>query len=199
MTAMSRTTKYKAIYFGVVGTGVVLMLWLVPRFHGSAAGFIVLALALLLPGRVLGFFWRDLLRGLRLLRVRRFAESKQCSQRFLADVRARPWLKRLIWLGLSTYSRDPEALALNNLGAAEIMLGEWDQAQEHLHASLAVDPLNPLPCFNLGKLSAARGDQPAAGRWFDQAVALGYSQTLVDQAIRLAQARFAFTDGRDHS
>ena len=114
-------------------------------------------------------------------------------------MRARPWLKRFVWLGSSTYSRDPEALALNNLGAAEIMLGQWDQAQEHLHASLAVDPLNPLPCFNLGKLFAAKGDHSAAGHWFDQAVALGYSRTLVDQAIGLAQARFAYTDGRGQS
>ena len=195
---MSRTTKYKAVYFGMVGTGVVLALWLASRFHAGAVSLLILALALLLPGRVLGFFWRDLLRGLRLLKARRFAESKQYSQRFLADVQARPWLKRLIWLGSSTYSRDPEALAFNNLGAAEIMLGEWDQAQEHLHASLAVDPLNPLPCFNLGKLAAAQGDPPAAQRWFDQAAALGYSQSLVDQAIQLAQVRFAATDGRGH-
>ena len=72
-------------------------------------------------------------------------------------------------------------------------------AQEHLHASLAVDPLNPLPCFNLGKLSAAQGDQQGAMRWFDQAATLGYSRSLVDQAIALAQARFAFTDGRGHA
>lgn len=196
LDTMSRTSKYKALYFGSVGAGVVLCLWLVLSLHWKTTGLVALGTMLLLPGRVLGFFWRDLLRGLRLLNARRFAESKRCSQRFLADIRARPWLKRLIWLGSGTYSRDPEALALNNLGAAEIMLGEWDQAQEHLRASLAVDSLNPLPCFNLGKLSAALGDQRAASHWFDQTVALGYSQTLVDRAIMLVQARFANTDGR---
>ena len=195
-TAMSRPSKYKALYFGGVGAGVALCLWLVLFLHWKTAGLVVLGSVLLLPGRVLGFFWRDLLRGLRLLNAHRFAESKRCSQRFLADVRARPWLKRLIWLGSSTYSRDPEALALNNLGAAEIMLGEWDQAQSHLQASLGVDPRNPLPCFNLGKLLMALGDQQGAVHWFDQAVALGYSQTLVDRAVMLAQARFANTDGR---
>ena len=91
---MSRTTKYKAIYFGGVGVGVALGLWLGPRAHGSPAGFAILILALLLPGRVLGFFWRDLLRGLRLLKARHFAESKQCSQRFLADVQARGTWRR---------------------------------------------------------------------------------------------------------
>lgn len=53
---MSRTTKYKALYFGVVGSGVTLLLWLVLRLQGNAAGLTVLAPALLLPGRVLGFF-----------------------------------------------------------------------------------------------------------------------------------------------
>ena len=51
------------------------MLWLrlVHSAHGNMAGVLALATVLLLPSRVLGFFWRDLLRGLRLLKARRFA------------------------------------------------------------------------------------------------------------------------------
>ncbi len=59
---MSRTSQYKAVYCGSVGMGVALCLWLVLSFHWNGVGLAVLATALLLPGRVLGFFWRVLMR-----------------------------------------------------------------------------------------------------------------------------------------
>jgi tetratricopeptide (TPR) repeat protein len=139
----------------------------------------------------LGFFWRDLLRGLRLLNEKQYAESKRHSELFLVDVRQRPWLKKLIWLGSGSYSRDPEAMALNNLGAAEIKLGDVDSAREHLDASIAVDSLNPLPFFNIGSLYTVLGDQDAAATWFKKAVALGYSQSIVDRIVMSSQRRFA--------
>ncbi len=100
---MSRTSKYKAP-----------CLRLMLSVHRKTVGLVGLASALLLPGRVPGFLWRDLLGGLRLLNARRF-------------------------------------------------------------------------------------DQQEAAHWFDQAVAPGYSQTLVDRTVMLAQARFANADGRGNS
>jgi hypothetical protein len=193
---VSRTTMYKGFYFGIVGGLAVLSIWIVLRFHLTVVGVLVLVVGLLLPGRILGFFWRDLLRGLRLLNERSFAESKRHSELFLARLEQRPWLKSLIWLGSSTYSRDPEALALNNLGAAELMLGELDTARKHLHESIAVDRLNPLPFFNMGNLYTVLGDQESAATWFSKAVALGYSQSIVDRIVMSSQKRFAEDDGR---
>lgn len=196
---VSRTSLYKAYYFGMMAAVVALSLSIVVFFHLTIIGVALLALGLLVPGRILGFFWRNLLRGLRLLQEKRYAESKRHSELFLAEVSERPWLKKLIWLGSGAYSRDPEAMALNNLGAAELKLGELDRARGHFDASIAVDNLNPLPHFNLGVVYNALGDKEAATHYFDKAVSLGYSRSLVDKIVMASQKRFAQNEGQGHS
>jgi tetratricopeptide (TPR) repeat protein len=196
---VSRTAAYKFVYFGIVFGVASLALWLMFHYQLGMRGIVLLIVALLVPGRVLGFFWRDLLRGLRLLNAKQYAESKKYSQRFLVTLKNRPWLKKLIWLGSGTYSRDPEAMALNNLGAAEIALGEFENAQAHLNAAISTDPLNPLPYFNLGALFTSLENPREAGAWFAKAVNLGYSRTVVDKIISVAQGRFASTDGAGNS
>jgi tetratricopeptide (TPR) repeat protein len=157
---------------------------------------VAVVVVLLLPGRILGYFWKDLLRGLRLLNAQEFAASKICSQRFLIQVQSKPWLKKLIWLGSGSYSRDPEALALNNLGAAEVQLGELVLARRHLDHAIEVDRLCPLPYYNIGALLRASGAPKEAERWFEQAARLGYKRRLGDKIAIAAQMRFASTDGR---
>ena len=196
---MSRTTRYKALYFGMVLGGTTFFIWATIRFHLGIAGIFLLAMFLLIPGRVLGFYWRDLLQGLRLLKEAKYEESKRHSEIFLVTIRLRPWLKKLIWLGSGSYSRDPEALALNNLGAAEVMLGEHDGARMHLQESIAADKLNPLPYFNMGALLTSMGESDEASSWFARAVELGYSRNSVDKIIQAAQSRFARTDGHGSS
>ena len=193
---MSRTSRYKATYFAIVIAGTFLLLWGIVHFHPSALAIVCVVIALLIPGRVLGFFWRNLFRGLHLLNAKDFVGSKRHSELFLNQLRDRRWLKKLIWLGTSTYSRDPEALALNNLGAAEIGLGEFESARGHLDASIAVDGENPLPYFNIGVLLCAEGELAEARKWLSDAVARGYSQGLTDRIIAASQARFALTEGR---
>jgi tetratricopeptide (TPR) repeat protein len=196
---ISRTSIYKGYYFGMLAAVAALSLWIVFHFHLTILGVLLLALALLAPGRILGFFWRDLLRGLRFLQEKRYVESKRHSQLFLVEVKKRPWLKKLIWLGSGSYSRDPEALALNNLGAAELKLGELDLAREHLNASIAVDSLNPLPYFNLGSVHSMLGDKEAAAHYYDKAVSLGFSRSIVDKIVMASQRRFAQDEGQGHS
>jgi tetratricopeptide (TPR) repeat protein len=196
---MTRTSMYKSTYFGMLVLGVALSLWIVFYFQMTVVGVLILAVILLFPGRVLGFFWRDLLRGLRLLHEKRYAESKRHSELFLTKVKDQPWLKKLIWLGSGAYSRDPEAMALNNLGAAELKLGELDDAKAHLAASIAVDELNPLPYFNMGLLYSALGDRDAATGCFDKAVSLGYSRSAVDRFFQNSQKHFAESDGQGSS
>jgi tetratricopeptide (TPR) repeat protein len=193
---MSRRTLYKGIYFGMaLGAGAIsLAVLLHYRFSPTAIAAIVVAL--LLPGRILGYFWRDLLRGLRLLNAREFEASKICSQAFLGELQSKPWLKSLIWLGSGSYSRDPEALALNNLGAAEIQLGELILARQHLDLAIGVDRLCPLPYYNIGILLRVSGMPGEAEQWFEQAARLGYKRSLSDKIVNASQTRFANTDGR---
>lgn len=192
---MSRTTLYKAAYFAEMAAVAAVVAWVIVRFRPSLVGLALLVLALLAPGRILGFFWVDLLRGRRLLKARDFAESKRHSERFLATLRKRPWLRKLIWLGAGVYSRDPEAHALNNLGAAEIGLGDLEAARTHLLASITVDRHNPLPALNMGILCRRAGRPAEAASWFQQARELGYSGSAIDRFIRSREEHFAEADG----
>src|SRR5271154_4394763 len=101
---MSRTSFYKGVYFVVVAGGAALLLWVVFYFHFTGVGIGLLVVCLFVPGRILGFYWRDLLRGLRLLKTKNYAESKRHSELFLATLQQKPWLKKLIWLGFGVYS-----------------------------------------------------------------------------------------------
>src|SRR5205814_8674698 len=101
--------------------------------------------AVLLSGRVQAYFWSELLAGLHALNRRDYQRSKTHSQRFLAQLRERPWLKHLTWLGTSSYSLSAEVLALNNLGAAEMRLGDFDAARTRFNQAIALDPRCPVP------------------------------------------------------
>jgi tetratricopeptide (TPR) repeat protein len=193
---MTRTTFYKGIYFGMaMGAGAISLAVLL-HYRFSPTAVVAVIVALLLPGRILGYFWKDLLRGLRLLNAQEFEASRLSSQRFLTEVQANPWLKNLIWLGSGSYSRDPEALALNNPGAAELGLGELALARRHLDQAIAVDRLCPLPYYNIGALLKASGMPEEAEQWFEQAARLGYKRGLSDKIVTASQTRFANTDGR---
>jgi tetratricopeptide (TPR) repeat protein len=195
-TKMTRTTLYKSVYFAMVGGTLLTGLLVVAYFHFSPAALLGVVIAALIPGRILGYFWRNLLRGLRLLKAGDFAASKRFSEQFLEDVHRRPWIRHLIWLGSSTYSRDPKVLALNNLGAAEVRLGAFDDARRHLHQAIALDPLCPLPFYNLGLLARETADTAEAERCFAEAARLGFAHGLSDKIVRASQTRFANTDGR---
>lgn len=193
---MTRTGAYKGIYFTLVLAGALAIVLMAAQLRSPLPALAALALLLLAPGRILGFFWRDLLAGLRLLNCRDYEQSIYYSQRFLSTVRERPWLKNLVWLGASSYSRDPEVLALNNLGAAEIGLGRFDKARSYLDEAIAMDPKCPLPYFNMGALCLQTGPRTTAQPWFDQAIALGFTGGPSDRIVMASQARFAVTDGR---
>ncbi|HEY2068536.1 MAG TPA: tetratricopeptide repeat protein [Rhizomicrobium sp.] len=193
---MSRTARYKIVYFTMLFGGAVLAGAAFVVFRLSPLAVVTVLIGALIPGRILGFFWRDLLKGLRLLNAREYPESKRSSERFLVEVHKRPWIRKLIWLGASTYSRDPEVIALNNLGAAEMQLGEHDAARRHLNQAIALDPLCPLPFVTLGIMARQAGDSAEAARCFAEARRLGYAHGLLDRIVRASQTRFAETDGR---
>jgi tetratricopeptide (TPR) repeat protein len=192
---MSRTARYKAVYFTYFGAAGVLGLTALWYLGPSPLSFVAVAVALLIPGRILGFFWRDLLQGLRLLNAGDYAGSKAASERFLAYYAQNRWVRHLLWLGSSSYSRDPEVLALNNLGAAEFRLGEIDAAHTHLRQAIARDPLCPLPFYNLAIMAREAGDVAEMERCLGEAQRLGFTMGPSDQIVRASQRRFSATSG----
>ena len=171
---MSRTAIYRSRYFGFLAAYVAIALWVVIHFDIAPLAIFIAAGTLLIPGRILSFYWRDLLQGLRLLKEGKFVQSKARSESFLSQLQAQPWIRRLIWISGSPYSRNPEVWALNNLGAAEMRLGEIDLARQHLQRAIELDSECPLPYFNMGILLVTNGKDSEAEEWFAAAAKRGY-------------------------
>jgi len=186
---------YKSVYFLVLGCSIALIgVGFVGLQEGHTVGGLA-ALAglavLLLPGHIVRHFWAELLAGLHHLNRGNYETSKLHSERFLAQLEERPWLGKLIWLGTSTYSRSAEVMARNNLGAAMVKLGEIEPAREQLSRAIALDPLSPLPYFNMGKLTLDSETFAEAMPWFEKARALGLKMGWSDQMVRASQRRNA--------
>ena len=148
----------------------------------------VLFAAVLLSGRIQAYFWSELLAGLHALSQRDYPRSKDHSKLFLAQLQERPWLQRFIWLGTSSYSLNAEVMALNNLGAAEMALGEFDAAREHFDQAIVLEPSSPLPYRNMGLLLLRTGPAAVALPWFEKATALGLRGGWSDR-VAMSSAR----------
>jgi len=80
-------------------------------------------------------------------------------------------------------------MALNNLGAAEICLGEFAAARDHLEQSKRLDGENPLPYFNLAQLEMVLGNDATSRDCLEQARRRGYTKNLSDRLVQSAQSR----------
>lgn len=191
---------YRAIYRCLV-LGVSIVVFAIGMAWGDRTNIlpvlalVVLAIGMVMPQFLLRFLWRDLLAGMRLLKRKNYAAAKLWSERFIAKVRKAPWLKHVRWLVAGSYSRDPEALALNNLGAAETRLGAFEAAQGHLEEAIALDPESPFPFYNMGVLCLQVGTFDEAKPWFEKAEALGLGYGWAEQMVRAAQSLCALAKG----
>jgi tetratricopeptide (TPR) repeat protein len=163
---------------------------------GGHAAWLAAIGVLLIPGRVQGHYYRDLFRGRRSIDEQQYEAGLFYTQRFLILIRERPKLKRLLWLGWPIYTDDAEAMALNNLGAAHLELGEWDAATAAFHEALGLDARYPMPCFNLALLAEAKGERSEAERLFHEAALRGLCNTSIDDLIHRAQSVLARIEGR---
>ena len=62
-------------------------------------------LVLLIPGRVQGLVFREHYRGRRLLAAGQPEAALLCFERFLAQIREKPWQKKFIWCAPGTSRR----------------------------------------------------------------------------------------------
>jgi tetratricopeptide (TPR) repeat protein len=82
--------------------------------------------------------------------------------------------------------------ALYMLATLRMQDGAWDEAADHLHAVLAVDPERSRAREQLGVIELVRGHPADALRWFERERALGRDLPGVD--TRIGQAREALGD-----
>ena len=157
-----RTSRWKVQYLvalAAMATGAYAMVrWM----ELGTASVVLVGLLLLVPGRLSGFLWRELYRGRRLQQSESLDGAVTEYRAFLAKLERHPWLRRVWWLAWAAYTRDPKAMALNNLGGCLLELGHVGQAEECLRQAVAIDPLYPVPHVNLAELEAKRGNAVAA-------------------------------------
>ena len=143
----------------------------------------ILVIVLLVPGRVGGYFLRDLFRGRRLCEKRQFRESLIASDQFLRKLEQQPWRRYFIVSFFGIYTWDVRAMALNNMGTARLELGELDEAELHFRSSLQADPGYPLPYHGLGVILIVRNDQDGGRKMLEEAAKRGFSADGLDQVI----------------
>jgi tetratricopeptide (TPR) repeat protein len=158
---MTRATRARLGF----GTALVVLgipvLWLISSSRDHPQWVLVLLLALLIPGRIQGFLFRDLFVGMNELRKCNFRQSIAASRRFLDQLEQRPGLRHAIWLGAWTWTPDPGAMAANNLGVAHLETGALDEAERWFTAALERDPGYAVPWYNRAVLAGVRGDTAA--------------------------------------
>jgi tetratricopeptide (TPR) repeat protein len=196
---MSRAAKYKVVHvlFGAVlclGLAGAYALW-----KPSAPVVLVAVLVLLTLSRVQGWFWRDFFRGRRLLVAGRARDACIHFERWLAELHRRPALRRLIWLNGAIYTRDAEAMTLNNLGVARLHLGDLRGAQQALEGAVSRDPQYPLPRFNLAFLAKLEGREHECAELLTEARRLGYRGATFDRLCAAAGTYLAQVEGRGSS
>jgi tetratricopeptide (TPR) repeat protein len=196
---LNRTARFKALYAIAIGAAAVIAVAIVTQHRTDLWLLLLIAAAFLLPGRVQGVYYRDLFRGRRLHDSGHSAEAVVCFERFLATLKATPWIRHLLWLSFSVYTPNVEAMALNNLGAALLDLGKFEESERSLESAIVIDPHYPLPFFNLAVLHSARGDRGMAERAAAESSRLGFTGGTIDTVLLRAQSLLARLQGRGHA
>lgn len=127
---------------------------------------------------------------------RNFAESIICNERFLSDIRQFPWRKKLIWLSWGMYSKDIEAMTLNNLGISYLYLGKYDVAENYFYEAIKLDVQYPIPYLNLSILAYVKGNTESAENLNKKSAELGYRNTTFDDIIQIGQQILSNTEGK---
>ena len=125
-----------------------------------------------------------------------FAEAEPLFEAFLAKVKKKPWIKKLIVFSWGMYTRDIEVMTLNNLGAIKIEQGNFLEGKEFLDRSIAMDAQAPLPYFNLALIAAADGKKDLAEELLQKSQERGFTGSSVDQLIREAGELLARIEGK---
>jgi tetratricopeptide (TPR) repeat protein len=193
---MNRTTRYKIAYgvaLAVVGT---LAYVAIERSGNGIGSALLVAAALLVPGRIQGVYYREMFNGRRLLDLGNSTAAKERFELFLGQLALRPWINRLLWLSWSFYTPSVEAMTWNNIACCELEQGRMTEAKEAIDTALALDPLYPLPYFNLAVLYELGANRSDAERALEKANELGYSGGTVDAVVRRGQSILAGVESR---
>ncbi len=187
---MSRTLRFKFVLFGLLALAIAGGMMIVLSGLSSMV-LIYVAAFFLLPGRITGYLWRDLMKGRRMMDAGRHGEAIQPLRAFLGELERKPWLGRLIWISPSVYTVSAKAMALSNLGACWLHLGKLDEAERSLNEAMALDPLYPMPHYNLAAVEVIRRREDQSRYHLEKAHELGFTKGPVDRILDRLKSDYA--------
>ncbi len=189
---MSRTLKYKIAYpiLIVAAVGIIAVVVHLLNLHWLLTLFL-LGLVLIVPGRVGGYFLKDLFLARKLIADEKPEEAIEASDRMLATLKREPWRQRFMYCFYNFYTWDARALLTNNMGACQLMMGQLDQGEKTLKAAIKLDEKNPMPYYNLAIVEHVRGNAEEGERLFSIARDYGYTASNTEQLISKVGVAYA--------
>lgn len=185
---MARTLKLKILY-GVLLIVIARVVLATVRTNEKL--LFPLIICLIIPGRVVGYLWKDLITGRRLMDRKQFSAAFPKLETFIRKVEKSPWIDHLSWISPSFYTVSGKAMAHNNIGCCHLEQGTLRAATESFEQALEIDHLYPLPHFNLAKICELEGNSAASLRHLEEARQLGYTGGEFDQQMDRLKAVYA--------
>lgn len=161
--------------------------------------FIFLLIAMivfLIPGRVVGHYYRDFFTARKLLNKKNYEKSIKYNKRFIEQIEEKPWIKRLMWLSWGIYTKDIEAMSFNNIGTALLHMEEYNQSKDYFEKAITIDESYPLPHFNLAIIYLIEGNREMAHNYYRDAGKLGFKGTSFDKLVNKIQELYASVEGK---
>lgn len=188
---MNRTAKLKLAYFGSVTAALLTGIGIVVGFGFDPIALVSVAAILMVPGRITGYLWRELITGRRLMDSGRHEDALPLLNSFVRKLEVTPWLERLIWIAPSIYTIRTKSMALNNRGACHLELGDLDSAERDLNEAIQLDSLYPIPYFNLAVIEMARDREPESRNHLEISRRLGFTGGSIDQILNRVKTVYA--------
>ena len=147
--------------------------------------FLALLLALTATSFIVA---RRFFSGRRQLKKREWMEAIVSFQAFEAELSQTPWKRTMSWLAAGVYTRDPIAIARNNIGVVHLENGKLDLAAQAFTSALERDAGYAVPHLNLAVVAAKRGDAAALETELGEARRLGITSKKVHAKVRALTA-----------
>jgi len=124
-----------------------------------------------------------------------FRTGITASEQLIERVESKPWLRKLWWLQGAVYTRDPVAMALNNVVAANLELRQLDDAKQAFAKAISPDSDYAVPHFNFAMIASLEKDDTEEEHRLERPAALGYSQSAIDNFLKNAGSILARFEG----
>jgi hypothetical protein len=124
--------------------------------------------------------------GRRALKKKQWIDAVSSFHAFEAELTQTPWKRTMSWLAAGVYTRDPIAIARNNIGVVHLENGKLDLATASFRSALELDARYAVPHVNLAVVAARQNDSATMEKELAEATRLGLGSKRVHQRVRAA-------------